>query len=148
MADREKEQIRQLIEAPLAREDCEIAQLVLSRYKNRATIRLFLYGEGGVNLDRCQQLSRMVGDLIDGTDMFAGGYTLEVSSPGLDRPLTEPIDFKYRIGETVRLRFVDSKRKKVTAKIIAVNEESAEFENEDGRFSCPLTEIEQAKIVF
>lgn len=148
MADRVKEQIRQLIEAPLAEQECEIAELVLSRYKNLATVKLFLYGVGGVNLVRCQQLSRLIGDLIDGSDLFDAGYALEVSSPGLSRPLKESMDFKYRIGETVRLEFVDRKKKKVTAKIVAVNNESAEFENEDGRFTCALDRIEQAKIVF
>ncbi len=86
--------------------------------------------------------------MIDGTDLFEGGYTLEVSSPGLDRPLTTARDFRYRIGETVKIEFVDPKRKAVTAEIVSATEDPVEFRNADGEFTLPLVEIERAKIVF
>ena len=148
MADVEKEKLRDLLEKPLAFEDCVIADLVLSRYRNRAVVRIFVYSKRGATVDECARISRIVGDLIDGTDMFNSGYTLEVSSPGLDRPLTTATDFEFRIGETVAIMFVDQERKKETAEIISANGRQVEFENNDGRFTVALADIEQAKIVY
>ena len=148
MTDELKDRIIELIEKPLLQEGAELAGVTLSRYKSSATLRLFVYSEPGVSVDDCVRLSRLVGDLIDGTDLLSSGYTLEVSSPGLDRPLTTARDFRFRIGETVRLEFVDKGRKKVTAEIVAASDEQIELKNESGVISFGLAEIKQAKLVF
>jgi len=146
--DTAKDQIRELLEKPLKAEGCEIADLVLSRYKNEATVRLFIYSDNGATLDECARISGIVGALIDGTSLFKSGYNLEVSSPGLDRPLTTARDFKHRIGETVKVQYVDQKRKSGPVEIVAVTDDTVEFEDVDGRFTVALNEIVQAKIVF
>lgn len=144
-----KDDIRHLLEEPLKQEGAVIAELVLSQYKSNSTLRLFIYSDNGASLEECARISRLVGDIIDGTDYFDRGYTLEVSSPGLDRPLTTLQDFKYRIGETVRLEFTD-KRKKVTAEIVGTDEgnDTVLLKNETGDISVGMTEIEQGKIIF
>ncbi len=146
--DKVKQQIKDLLEQPLALEDCYISDLVLSKYKNNSTLRLFVYAKDNTSLDECGRISRIVGDVIDGTDLFKNGYTLEVSSPGLDRPLKSIKDFEYRTGETVKIVLYDKEKKKITAKIISTNENLIEFESNDERFTCDLVEIENAKIVF
>jgi hypothetical protein len=57
-------------------------------------------------------------------------------------------DFKYRIGEDVRIEFSDRSRKKVTAEIVSVTDDVVGFRNADGEFQARLDEIELAKIVF
>jgi ribosome maturation factor RimP len=146
--DTVKDQIRELLEKPLEVEGCEIADLVLSRYKNAETVRLFIYSDRGANLGECARISRIVGALIDGTSLFRSGYNLEVSSPGLDRPLTTDRDFRHRIGETVRIEYVDQKRKSDPVKIVAATGDTVEFEDVDSRFMVALSDIVQAKIVF
>ena len=148
MADNAKEQIVELIEKSLVEEGCELADLVLSRYKNSVTVRIMVYSAGGVTVGKCAHLSHIAGDLIDGADLFKSGYSLEVSSPGLDRPLKTALDFKYRVGETVKIRFVDSDKKKVTGKILSATDDSIELENESGVFTLELSEIKQAQIAF
>lgn len=143
-----KEQINELIERPLLQRGFEVAEIVLATYKSASTLRVFVYGEKGVSLDQCAELSRLVGDIIDGTDLFPRGYTLELSSPGLDRPLTNIKDFRYRTGETVKISFADEKRKQQTAEIVTANESKIEFKDESGSFTCDIAEIRQAKIVF
>lgn len=143
-----KQQVIELIEQPLKSAACELADVVVSRYKNRATVRVFVYAKGGVTLKRCADLSGLVGDIIDGTDLFEGGYTLEVSSPGLDRPLTSVRDFKYRVGETVRIEFADSRKKKITAEVIAVDGDEVTFKDESGTFSVTMADIGKAKIIY
>jgi len=143
-----KDNIIDLIREPLAGEGCELADVVLSQYKGTATLRLFVYSENGATLDECARLSRLVGDLIDGTDYLEDGYTLEVSTPGLDRPLTQAIDYRYRVGEKVKIEFVEKKRKKREAEIVSANGQEIEFRDESGSFTVPLAEVKQAKIVF
>ena len=149
MVDTLKERVIELVTAPLVAEGCELADMALSRYHTSVLLRFYVYANGGSpTLDQCAHLSRVIGTVIDGTDLFESGYTLEVSSPGLERPLTAARDYKYRVGETVRIEFVDHKRKKQTAEILGVTEDRVEFRDENGSFSIPLVEIERARIVF
>jgi ribosome maturation factor RimP len=148
MIEELKQRVLELVEPSLAAEGYEVADIVLSRYKNKVTLKLFVYSSNPVTIDECARLSRLVGDLIDGTDLFDAGYTLEISSPGLDRPLTTFRDFKYRVGETVKLLFVDRQRKQVTAEIVSAADDAVEFRNDDGSFTIPLSEIERAKILY
>ncbi|MGD8921802.1 MAG: ribosome maturation factor RimP [Candidatus Zixiibacteriota bacterium] len=148
MIEELKQRVLELVEPSLATEGYEVADIVLSRYKNKVTLKLFVYSSNPVTIDECARLSRLVGDLIDGTDLFDAGYTLEISSPGLDRPLTTFRDFKYRVGETVKLLFVDRQRKQVTAEIVSAADDAVEFRNDDGSFTIPLSEIERAKILY
>ena len=85
---------------------------------------------------------------MDNAALFESGYVLEVSSLGLDRPLRTARDFGYRIGETVKIQFVDPKMEKLTAKIISVVDDKVELESETGVMTLDLQQIEQAKIVF
>lgn len=142
-----KNAVRELIEKPLVDQDAEIAELVLSRFKSNTTLRVFLYSKRGTTLAECARLSRLIGDLMEGTDLFESGYTLEVSSAGLDRPLTNMVDFRNRIGEQVRIMFEDSKRKKVAAEIIATGDNTIEFSKDSETFTVSLDDIKQAKII-
>ena len=148
MAGDLKQRVLDLIEPRLASEGCEVADMALSLYRTSVTLRVFVYCEKGPTLEQCSHLSRVIGEVIDGTDLFERGYTLEVSSPGLDRPLTTARDFRFRIGETVKIGFVDPKRKAVTAEIISTTEDAVDFRNAAGEFRLPLVDIDKAKIVF
>ncbi|MDH4157022.1 MAG: hypothetical protein OEW00_07090 [candidate division Zixibacteria bacterium] len=143
-----KDKVADLIRQPLLDQGFDIADVVLSRFKNNATLRVFVYSKGGVTIDQCAQVSRLVSDIIGGTDLLDSGYTLEVSSPGLDRPLCTAKDFEYRVGETVNIEFVDTGRKKETAQIVSATADTVEFENDSGAFSLNLAEIREAKILF
>jgi len=148
MNDMVKNEVIELIEGPLTEEGCELADVVLSRYKNNSTVKIFVYSANRVDVDECARLSRIVGDVIDSTDLLESGYTLEVSSPGLDRPLKTSRDFKYRVGETVRIHFVDPKRKKITAEIVSADENSVALRDENDTYKIELADIEKAKIIY
>ena len=143
-----KEKIAGLLEAPLASEGASLADLAVARYKNQTTVRAYVYSDRGATVEECARLSDVVGDLLDGTDWFATGYILEVSSPGLDRPLTTPQDFRYRIGETVKVDFVDSSRKRLKAEIVSANDDFVELKDGEEKINVPLNDIKQAVIVY
>jgi ribosome maturation factor RimP len=100
-----EEQIRQLAEPLLASAGMELVQVECLKMKARWLVRIYLdREEGGVTLDDCALISNQLGDLLDVHDVPPGAYTLEVSSPGLDRPLQRDKDFlKYR-GARINLR--------------------------------------------
>ena len=99
-----REKVRQLIESVIESEGLEIIDLECLKMKFRWLVRIFIDKEGGVTIDDCSEISKQVGDILDVYDVLPGSYTLEVSSPGLDRPLSTDKDFiKYR-GSTVRIK--------------------------------------------
>ena len=148
MAAKLKEKIVELVEQPLAAEGSELADVVVSRYRGNVTLRLFVHSPGGTTIEKCARLSKIVGRVLDNAALFESGYVLEVSSLGLDRPLRTARDFRYRIGETVKIQFVDPKTEKLRAKILSVADDRVELETETGVMTLDLQQIEQAKIVF
>lgn len=148
MIEEIKQKIRDLITDPLQKEGIAIADLVISRYRNNNALRLFIYSDNGTTLDECARVSNIIGEIIEGTDLFEKGYTLEVSSPGLDRPLTTFNDFKYRAGEKVKISFTDKNKKKISAEIVGAENNNILLKDDNGEFQLELAEIEQAKIIF
>jgi len=100
-----EERIRELAEPVAEAEGMELVAVECLKMKSRWLVRLYLDKEGGVTLGDCAVVSNQVGDILDVHDVPPGPYTLEVSSPGLDRPLVRDKDFlKYRGAEvSVRL---------------------------------------------
>jgi len=92
--------IRELAEPVVEAEGMELILTECLKMKSRWVVRLYLDKEGGVTLDDCAVVSNQLGDLLDIHDVPPGAYTLEVSSPGLDRPLDRDRDFlKFRGAE-------------------------------------------------
>jgi ribosome maturation factor RimP len=67
-------------------------------------LRLYIDKPGGVNIDDCAEVSRHVSLLLDKLDFLGSDYLLEVSSPGIDRPIRKPSDFEAYVGEPIRLQ--------------------------------------------
>ncbi len=101
-----KEKIEQLILPVIEAENMELVDVECLKMKSRWLVRIYVDKEGGVTIDDCSNISRQVGDILDVHDTPPGSYTLEVSSPGLDRPLVRDVDFLKALGRmiTVRLR--------------------------------------------
>ena len=99
-----RERIIELIEPAVESEGLELVELECLRMKTRWLVRIFIDREGGATLDDCTAVSHQVGDLLNVHDLPPGPYTLEVSTPGLDRPLTRDKDFEKYRGARVRIR--------------------------------------------
>jgi ribosome maturation factor RimP len=99
-----EEQIWQLAEPLVSSEGMELVLAECLKMPSRWLVRIFMDREGGVTVDDCALISNQLGDLLDVHDVPPGPYTLEVSSPGLDRPLHRDQDFQKYRGSRVRLR--------------------------------------------
>ena len=98
-------------------------------------LRAYIDKPGGINVDDCETVSRELSDILDEKDFIDEAYILEVSSPGLGRPLKKEKDFKRSLGEEVEIRtyrMVD-KKKEFTGILKAYDKDTVTIGMEDGR---------------
>jgi len=77
---------------------------LLPRQKSGQLLRVYVEAEGGVDLSACEAVSRQMSAVLDVEDPIHGEYTLEVSSPGMDRPLFTEVQFSRQVGSEVRVK--------------------------------------------
>jgi ribosome maturation factor RimP len=104
MYDDLKDKIWQLAEPIAASEGMELIHVECVKMHSRWVFRLYLDKEGGVSLNDCTEVSNQLGDVLDVHDLSRGPYTLEVSSPGLDRPISRDSDFQKFQGANVKIK--------------------------------------------
>ena len=98
------ERARSTLEPVLVRDGYELVEVEWIRGGGRFTLRVFIDKPGGVNIDDCQAVSRTIEPILDVEDFIEPAYDLEVSSPGLDRPLRTPEHFARWAGQRVHVK--------------------------------------------
>ena len=109
-------------------------------------LRLFLDKEGGPSLDDLTRVSRQLSDLLDVHEPLEGPYTLEVSSPGINRPLAKPDHFSRFVGKRIRVRTREKieGRRSFLGVLQGANEERIIIAQEQAEYSIPFSLIEKA----
>jgi ribosome maturation factor RimP len=103
--------------------------------------------ESGVNLDDCTAVSRELGRILDLEDIIPGAYTLEVSSPGLDRPLTKPADFHRFAGRQVKVKFLGPEgRRRIKGRLLGLDKEQITIEVGDRVMAVPYEQAERVQL--
>ena len=112
------------------------------------TLRLYIDGENGVNVDDCASVSRQVSSIMDVEDPILGEYTLEVSSPGVDRWLFRPEHYLLYIGEWIemRLRVPFEGRRKFKGTLKGIEGEDVVIQVDDHEFLLPLHSVDRAQV--
>jgi len=113
-------------------------------------LRIYIEREEGVTIEDCEKVSRQVSALLDVEDPIAGEYTLEVSSPGMDRPLFSIEHYSQYVGSEVdlKLRRPLDGRRKFKGQIIKVSGDIVSLLVEDSEYDLEFSDIEKANIVF
>ncbi len=112
-------------------------------------LRLYIDAAEGISLDDCERVSRAVSETLDETNPIPGQYTLEVSSPGLDRVLRTQAHFARFAGERVKLemmRPVDG-RKRFQGRLTQVGESEITLATDGGTISLPIDDIHRARLI-
>jgi ribosome maturation factor RimP len=135
--------------APLAaREGMEIVDIEFRREGGRAgrVLRLYLDKEGGPRMDDLGRVSRALSDVLDAEDAVDGPYTLEVSSPGINRPLTRPEHFARFVGKRIRVRTRDAinGRRSFLGILGEVIQDTIILKQDGTEVQIPLTMIEKS----
>lgn len=124
--------------------------LALSGEGRRLTVQVMAERpEGGMLVDDCAKLSRALSVALDAADPVKGEYVLEVSSPGIDRPLTRQRDFERYAGQEVRIETNDpvAGRRRFKGRLLGLTDGDASIACEDGEFRLALDNIAKAKLV-
>jgi ribosome maturation factor RimP len=111
-------------------------------------VRVYLDRDGGIDLDTLTSANDWIGDALESDPPVAGSYTLEVSSPGIERPLRRSADFERFEGHRAQVKThgpVDG-RKVFTGAILAMEEDRVVIDCEDGRHAIPLGGIAKANL--
>jgi ribosome maturation factor RimP len=137
--------VEPLIEA----EGAELVELQLKPQKGRWLVRVFVDMEGGISLEDCRQLSLEIGQVLDAEELIPSSYTLEVSSPGLDRPLRTPRDFRRQLQRlvTITLNAPLWEKTRYRGRIAAVKEEYVVLHQPpDVPLDIPLSQIDHGVV--
>jgi ribosome maturation factor RimP len=121
----------------------------LSSY-GKWVLRLYIDKETGVTIDDCVSVSREIGDLIDVKEMVTHEYTLEVSSPGIDRPLRKEKDFVGAVGKKVKVRMIKpmNGRRSFTGYLKDFENGTLYVEMEEEPVALPWAEVDKANLVY
>lgn len=143
-----EDEISRLADQVAEGQGIEVAGLNLFAGKNRKLLKVTIDKDGGVTLNDCERFSRELEALIEAADLIEGPYTLEVSSPGLDRPLTKPKDFERNIGRLVRIMTKDKieGQSLLTGRIIGIFDSFVKLAVDKKVLDIPLETIAKAKL--
>jgi ribosome maturation factor RimP len=116
--------------------------------RGNALLRVYIDAPSGITVDDCERVSRAVGEVLDGADPLPGHYTLEVSSPGLERPLRTAAQFAPYVGETVFVELVQpvAGRRRFKGALAAAGPESIEVDMDGSRHVLPIGAIRKAHL--
>ncbi len=127
-----------------------VVDVVYTNVQDRWVLRIFIDKPGGVTLDDCGSLSRELGTILDVEEVIPRRYSLEVSSPGLDRVLNEEKDFARFAGKKVNIKTKDAieGRKNFKATLAGVEDGSVVVTDDEGRrWIIAIGNIEKANLV-
>jgi len=144
------ETVTRLIEPILEEMDIELVDVAYRVEQGRWILRIYVDMEGGVSVEDCARVSREIEDPIVVSDIFRQAYVLEVSSPGLDRPLKKEKDFVRVIGEKIKVKMREQLegRRKFTGYVNAVKAGTLFLDVGNDRVVLPLNGMEKANLVF
>ncbi|MGY5130537.1 ribosome maturation factor RimP [Streptomyces nigrescens] len=127
MSTTQSERLRGLLEPLIAARDLDLEEIEVTPAGKRRVLRIVVDSDEGVQLDECAALSREASQVLDDSDVMGGApYTLEVTSPGADRPLTELRHYRRAVGRLIKAQLHEGGE--LVARITAVDESGLDLE--------------------
>jgi len=154
MKKNEREQsLWRLVEPAVEALGMSLVDLELKGSGGHAVLRVLLDTPEGIKLEECARASRTLSDLLDLSDPIPGRYTLEVGSPGVNRPLVLPAHFRAAVGQRVRVRMerpVVDKTKNFLGELLRFIEDgpAIELKMDDKSVVLPIDQMVKANIDF
>jgi ribosome maturation factor RimP len=142
------DRVRAIADPILSNEGMELVEVEYRREGRGWVLRLYIDKENGITVDDCSRISQEVGRSLDVEDFILRPYSLEVSSPGLTRPLRSQKDFlKYR-NHLIKLKTIApiENRRQFKGKLLRVHENQIEIEMDGGVFQISLSNVAKANL--
>ncbi len=141
-------QIFALLDPTLTHLGYELVAVEFLRLAGRMTLRVSIDKPGGVGVQDCTLVSHALSPLLDVEDPIPAAYFLEVSSPGIDRPLQRPQDFQRFAGYRVKLRLAPGPgRRRYTGELLGLEGELVQIEVDGRTFKVLWEQVENAHLV-
>ena len=146
-AARAREQLVRLLEPVVGKAGYDLEDLVVSSAGRRKLLRVTVDADGGIDLDSVAEVSRIVSDTLDADSaaqsMLAGPYVLEVSSPGVDRPLVEPRHWHRAVGRLVTVPVADGM---VTGRLVGTDATGVTLDRNGARQVYAWAELGRGRV--
>jgi ribosome maturation factor RimP len=144
-----RDELSELLTPVVSEQGLELWELEYHVRAGGGLLRLYVDSPNGVTVDDCERVSRGVSALLDESDPIPGQYTLEVSSPGLDRVLRKREHFLRFVGEAVRVETTEAigGRKRFSGRLTEVGTDDVTIELEGRAVSIPLASLHKARLV-
>ena len=140
----------ELVEPVIAARGMEVLDIEYRRESIGWVLRIFLDSERGITVDDCAGISRVVGDMLDATDLIPTAYNLEVSSPGIDRPLRKLEHFQKHIGDIIEVRTISTvqNRRNFTGVLKEASPQGLVVQCDSQDYSLGMELIERARLLY
>ena len=144
------ERVREVVEPELEARGFEVIDIDYKREPIGMVLRFFVDRPGGINLDACAQASDIISGLLDENDILKSSYTLEVSSPGIERRLTKPSHFVRFIGAKalVKAKLPRNGQKRFSGVLIKADESGFTLKTDAGEIDFTYAEVDRANLIF
>jgi ribosome maturation factor RimP len=141
--------VENILDPLLSEKDLELVDLEYLSAGRGKILRIYIDKSGGVTLGDCENVSKELSALLDVHNVIPYTYTLEVSSPGLTRPLKRPRDFERSKGKNIKIKTkTDINEKRVfRGRLVDYIDETVSVQTEEGFYTIPLDYISEAKLV-
>ena len=143
------DKIRDVIEPAVEAVGYELVDVEYAGRSPSATLRAYIDAPGGITVDDCESVSRQISAVLDVEDPIPGQYTLEVSSPGLNRPLVKPEHFARVVGCKVKLlmRNYHLGRRRFAGVLADVTDTTVAIDVDGEFYELEIADIERARLV-
>lgn len=142
--DEVTERVQSLAEIACAKHGVEHVRTEVKRGRT-TLVRVTVDADEGVDLDRCAKISNAMSRLLDADDPIQHTYTLEVTTPGADRPLQTERDFRRNLGRPIK---AGTDADPIEGTILEVTDETVSLGSKDGTLTLPIDQLRGARIVF
>ena len=141
------ERLESLLEPEATRNGFELVAVEQAGGRGVPVIRVLLDREGGIDLDALTRANRWINEVIDADPSLSGPFTLEVSSPGIDRPLRKPRDFQRFVGDNATVKSLSAgQHRSITGRIVSADEESVTLDADGVQHRIEYTDITKARL--
>ncbi|MBP6672851.1 MAG: ribosome maturation factor RimP [Bacteroidetes bacterium] len=126
-----------------------IVEIILRGERSSKVIEVYVDSDNGITLDECSQISRVLSEKLDEADLITGRYRLDVSSPGLDRPLKLLRQYAKNIGRTCKIKYTGEEKKKfvIEGKLDSVSEQTIIITKAGKQTAIAFSAVQEAYII-
>jgi ribosome maturation factor RimP len=143
-----RDRIRALTEPTIERLGFDLVAVEWLQDARGPILRLSIDKPGGIAASDCARVSHHVSQVLDEADPIDASYHLEVSSPGIDRPLQRRVDFQRFVGYRAKVRLVEGHaRRRFSGRLLGVDGDSVKIEVDGKEYTFPVDAVEKANLV-